>query len=176
MSVERDVLDRLEGLGIRFYVTGSWASAVYAEPRMTRDIDVVIEATLINYEQGIRPAFQADFLVNDPIDLGGRWIGGLIHKVAIVRVDLLFGRDDPWSRSAMMRRRRVDHPLLGETWMIWPEDLVIAKLEWSQGTSEMQLRDVGSLIRLVEDLDWPYVDRYAVILGLGARLEAIRGS
>lgn len=174
-SIERDVLERLESLGLRWYVTGSWSLGVYAEPRMTRDIDIVLDAARAAYDKAIRPAFESDFLVNDPIDLGGRWMGGLIHKREIVRVDLMLGRTDAWARSAMDRRRRVEHPDLGVIWNISPEDLVIAKLEWSEGTSELQLRDVGSLVRLVSDLDWPYLDRYAALLGISDRLEAVRG-
>lgn len=127
------------------------------------------------YDNSIRPAFEPDFLVNDPIDLGGRWMGGLIHKREIVRVDLMLGRTDAWARSAMDRRLRVEHPDLGGIWNISPEDLIIAKLEWSDGTSELQLRDVRSLVRLVSDLDWPYLERYAALLGISARLEAVRG-
>lgn len=174
MSVERDVLHRLEALGISYYVTGSWATAVYAEPRMTRDIDIVLDIEPAEYGRRIRPAFEDDFLVNDPIDLDGRWFGGLIHKVEIDRVDLMFGRDDSWSRSAMDRRRRIEHAILGEVWVIAPEDLVIAKLEWSGGISELQLRDVGSIIRLVDDLDWSYIGHWAASLGIDDRLEAAR--
>jgi len=174
-TIERDVMERLESLGLRWYVTGSWSLGVYAEPRMTRDIDIVLDATRSAYDTAIRPAFESDFLVNDPIDLGGRWMGGLIHKREIVRVDLMLGRTDAWARSAMDRRRRVEHPDLGAIWNISPEDLVIAKLEWSDGTSELQLRDVRSLVRLVSALDWPYLERYAALLGIRDRLEAVRG-
>lgn len=174
-SIERDVLERIESLGLRWYVTGSWSLGVYAEPRMTRDIDIVLDAPRSTYDDSVRPAFESDFLVNDPIDLGGRWMGGLIHKREIVRVDLMLGRGDTWARSAMDRRRRVAHPELGPIWTISPEDLIIAKLEWSDGTSELQLRDVRSLVRLVSDLDWPYLERYAALLGISARLEAVRG-
>ena len=173
-SIERDVLDRLEGLGLPWYVTGAWALAAYAEPRMTRDIDVVVDLDRAGYERLIRPAFEGDFLVNDPIDLGGRWIGGVIHKQDIVRVDLIFGRTDPWARQAMERSVRLEHPTLGPIWVITPEDLVLAKLEWSEGTSELQVRDVRSIIRLVADLDWPYLERYAQTLGISDRLEAVR--
>jgi hypothetical protein len=175
MNIERDVLDRLDRLDRRWYLTGSWALALYAEPRMTRDIDVVIEATRADYESRIRPAFDSDFLVNDPIDLGGRWMGGLIHRAEIVRVDLMFGRDDAWARSAMENRERFDHPTLGPIWALTAEDLVLAKLEWSEGTSELQLRDVRSLVRLVDGLDWSYLERYASILAIRERLEAVRG-
>lgn len=174
-SIERDVLDRLEGLGLRWYVTGSWALAAYAEPRMTLDLDVVIDAGSADYASRIRPAFEPDFLVNDPIDLGGRWMGGLIHRREIVRIDLMFGRRDAWSREAMERRQRLDHPMLGTIWVITVEDLVLAKLEWSEGTSELQLRDVRSIIRITDDLDWPYLERYAASLGIRDRMEAVRG-
>lgn len=175
MNIERDVLDRLDGLELRWYVTGSWALAAYAEPRMTRDIDIVLQATAADYEIRIRPAFEPDFLVNDPIDFGGRWMGGLIHRVEIVRVDLIFGRADAWARSAMERRVRLDHPTLGATWILTAEDLILAKLEWSEGTSELQVRDVRSIIRLVNALDWAYLERYAAFLDISGRLEAVRG-
>jgi len=174
-SIERAVLGLLEALGFRWYLTGSWALAAYAEPRMTRDIDVVIDATDADYEGRIRSVFSPDFLVNDPIDLGGRWMGGLIHKREIVRVDLIFGRMDRWSRIALDRRRLVPHPTLGEVWIASPEDLILGKLEWSEGTSELQLRDVRSIIRLTDDLDWAYLERYAGFLGIGDRLETVRG-
>ncbi len=175
MDIERGVVDRLERMGLRWYVTGSWALAAYAEPRMTRDIDIVLDAALADYEGRLRPSFESEFLVNDPIDLGGRWMGGLIHKRELVRVDLMFGRTDPWARSAMERRERLEHPTLGAIWVISVEDLVLAKLEWSKGTSELQLRDVRSIIRLVDALDWPYLEGYAALLGIRDRLGAVRG-
>jgi hypothetical protein len=175
-SIERDVLDRLDGLGLSWYVTGSWALAAYAEPRMTRDIDIVVAATTVEYERLVRPAFQGDFLVNDPIDLGGGWLGGLIHRREIVRVDLIFGRRDAWSVEAMVRRQRLEHPTLGLIFVISAEDLVLAKLAWSGGTSELQLRDVRSLLRLMDGLDWAYIERYAAAMGLHDRLAAVRGA
>lgn len=175
MDIERDVLGRLERMGLRWYLTGSWALAAYAEPRMTRDIDIVLDAAPTDYEGRLRPSFESDFLVNDPIDLGGRWMVGLIHKLELVRVDLMFGRTDAWARSAMERRERLEHPALGTIWVTSVEDLVVAKLEWSQGTSELQLRDVRSIIRLVDVLDWPYLERYAALLGIRDRLETVRG-
>ena len=175
MNIERDVLDRLARLQIRFYVTGAWALSVYAEPRMTRDLDLVLDLDAIDYERRLRPAFEGDFLVNDPIDIGGRWIGGLVHRVEIVRVDLMFGRHDAWARSALERIRVIDHPGLGKVPIISPEDLILAKLEWSDGgSSELQLRDCRSIIRIAADLDWDYLERHAPVLGVDRLLESVR--
>lgn len=174
-SIEREALDRLTRLGLTWFVTGSWALAAYAEPRMTQDVDVVLDLSVSDYERSIRPAFEPDFIVNDPIDLGGRWMGGLIHRQALVRLDLMFGRGDAWARSAMERRRALDHPTLGPIWVISPEDLILAKLEWSEGTSELQYRDVRSVVRLTDTLDWPYLEAYAAGMGISDRLESVRG-
>lgn len=175
MNVEREVLDRLTALGISFYVTGSWALSVHAEPRMTRDLDLVIDLDAVGYERKVRPAFAADFLVNDPIDVGGRWIGGLVHRVEIIRIDLMFGRHDAWARSAFERSTIVDHPGLGPVPIISAEDLILAKLEWSDGgSSELQVRDCRSIVRVAMDLDWGYLERYAVVLGVDRLLETIR--
>lgn len=76
MNTEREVLDRLDRLATRHYVTGSWALSVYAEPRMTRDLDFVLDLDSADYERRIRPAFDDAYLVNDLIDVGGGAIGG----------------------------------------------------------------------------------------------------
>lgn len=175
MSVEREVLDRIEALGVRYYVTGSWALSVHAEPRMTRDLDLVLDLDPAEYERRIRPAFEDAYLVNDVIHLGARAIGGLIHRTEIVRVDLMMGRRDAWARRAFERARTVDHPGLGRAPVIAAEDLVLAKLQWSDGgRSELQVRDCRSVIRVAPDLDWTYLERYAAILGVGPLLEAVR--
>ena len=176
MSTEREVLDRLDRLEIRHYVTGSWALSVHAEPRMTRDLDLVLDLDPADYERRIRPAFDDAYLVNDLVEVGSRAIGGLVHRTEIVRVDLIIGRRDAWSRQAFERSRVVDHPGLGRAAVISPEDLILAKLEWSdRGSSELQLRDCRSVIRIAPDLDWPYLERHAASLGVGALLESVRG-
>jgi hypothetical protein len=98
MNIEREVLDRLDRLAIRHCVTGSWALSVHAEPRMTRDLDLVLDLDSVDYERRIRPAFDDAYLVSELIDVGTRAIGGLVHRTEIVRVDLILGRHDAWSR------------------------------------------------------------------------------
>ena len=43
LDILRDVSERFERAGIPFMLTGSLAMNYYAEPRMTRDVDMVIE-------------------------------------------------------------------------------------------------------------------------------------
>jgi hypothetical protein len=60
----KDVASRLEKAGLPYMMTGSMAMAIYATPRMTRDIDMVIQVysedigTLVNL-------FRDDFYIDE---------------------------------------------------------------------------------------------------------------
>lgn len=176
MSVERDVVERLERAGVGYYVTGSEALAVWAEPRQTLDIDIVTDLVPERYDAVIRPAFEDAYLVNDLIVVDGLGYGSLIHRTAVHKADLIMRRTDTWGVAAFERRRLVEDPALGPAWFISPEDLILAKLAWSDGgASERQVRDSASIVRLQPNLDWAYIDRFASVLGIGPLLERIRG-
>ena len=175
MTVERDVVERLERAGVGYYVTGSEALAVWAEPRQTLDIDIVTDLAAGRYESVIRPAFEDAYLVNDLILVDGHGYGSVIHRTEVHKADLIMRRTDPWGLAAFERRRLVDDPALGRAWFISPEDLILAKLGWSaDGASERQLRDSASVVRLQPNLDWAYIDRFAATLGIGPLVERIR--
>ena len=75
----------------------------------------------------------------------------------------------------MARRQRRDHPSFGTVWVSSLEDLILAKLVWSEGTSELQLRDCGILIRINRDaMDWGYIERWAEALRVGGLLKEVR--
>jgi hypothetical protein len=61
----------------------------------------------------------------------------------------------------------MDDPALGRAWFISPEDLILAKLWWSDhGASERQVGDAASIVRITEALDWDYIIRYADVLDI----------
>ncbi len=67
MSEELDLLllvvERLNRAGIAYMLSGSTAMNVYAEPRMTRDIDLVVEigpATIDTIAAAFAPDFYCD--------------------------------------------------------------------------------------------------------------------
>jgi hypothetical protein len=45
LDILRDVTKRFQEAGIQYMLTGSFALNYYAEPRMTRDIDIVVALT-----------------------------------------------------------------------------------------------------------------------------------
>ena len=173
MHPARVVIARLARLGVRYYVTGSEALAIYAEPRQTQDTDLVVGLGPGRYARRIRPAFEDAYAVSDPMRSGHRTFGSLIATDGSGKVDLIMRDDDAWGRSAFERRVLREDPGLGRAWFSSPEDLLLAKLEWSEGRSELQLRDCRSIVRLDPALDWPYLERWAAQLGLMALLESI---
>ena len=64
LEVLLDVVARLDGAGIGYMLTGSVAMSVYAEPRMTRDIDVVVELDSVAAGTVVR-LFSPDYYVDD---------------------------------------------------------------------------------------------------------------
>jgi hypothetical protein len=65
--------------------------------------------------------------------------------------------------------------VLGRVWFSSPEDLVIAKLEFSDsGRSQRQMGDCRAIVRIRADLDWEYLERHASQLGLLDLLAAVR--
>ncbi len=74
-------------------------------------------------------------------------------------------------------RQAWDHPRLGGVWVRSLEDLILAKLESSQGVSELQIRDCANLLRTnAATVDWIYLERYARVLGVEELLARLRAA
>jgi len=176
LNVLLRVTSALESAGIAYMVTGSIAAGHYAVPRMTRDIDLVVELEPDDAER-IVALFERDFdcrLESIRGAIARRSIFNLIHTEAIVKVDFVVRKDTPYHREEFGRRRpgTVD----GHTvWMVSAEDSILSKLLWATDSrSELQLRDVRQLIAAQPNLDWAYVSRWAQQLGIADLLRQIR--
>ena len=173
MSEELDVLKtvttRLDAAGIRYMVTGSMAVNYYAVPRMTRDVDLVVELS-DGAADRVCDLFGGDFYVDRETvreAIERRDTFNVIHITLVVKVDFVVRKDSDYRRTEFSRRRRVSfegHPLF----VVAPEDLVISKLDWAQGSrSEVQLADARNVLRSVSGLDLAYLDHWTARLGLG---------
>lgn len=168
LEVLTEVARRLEGAGIAYMVTGSIAANFYTVPRMTRDIDVVIELSERDVEKFIL-AFERDHYlepatVRDAVKRRGMF--NLIHNQYIVKVDFVVRKDTPYRRMEFSRKKKifVDGQHL---YVVAPEDLILSKLEWAKDSkSEVQLRDIRNLLQSVKDLDRRYLARWAKQLKL----------
>ena len=177
MTSELDVLrlvsQRLDARGIAYMLTGSFALAYYATPRMTRDLDLVVALV----EKDIEPlvaAFSADFYV-DPatarVAVTTQRLFNLLHLESGIKVDLIVRKDSEYRQLEFSRRARVAFAGV-ETWIASREDLVLSKLVWAQATgSELQRRDVRALLGGL--LDRAYLDTWARHLGVQPLLDEL---
>jgi hypothetical protein len=172
---ERDVLRRLDGAGIEYFVTGSVALGAWATFRQTNDVDLVVRLSNTEYEVRLRPAFEPAYLVNPLSVRGVKALGAVISVAEGMKADMILRRADPWGEAAFARRVQVDDPAFGRVWVCSPEDLVIAKLEFSEGgRSDRQMSDCRILVNARPDLDWEYLEGNADALGLGDLLASLR--
>ncbi|MCI0451337.1 MAG: hypothetical protein L0Z51_02970 [Candidatus Latescibacteria bacterium] len=170
------ITSRLQSARIPFMITGSMALAVYAIPRMTRDIDLVVEC---QPDDAVRIAglFQADCYV-DVTEIQEavlhRSMFNIIHNEWIVKADFIVRKDDEYRRLEFSRRRDLD--IAGTTMpVVSVEDLILSKLSWAKASeSEPQFRDARTLVATVSKLDWPYLQKWAGVLGVSQLLDEVR--
>lgn len=166
VDILRDVSRSLESAGIAFMLTGSVAMNYYAQPRMTRDIDLVVALDEVQAETIVR-LFEADYYVDleaVSLAIAERSIFNLIHNDTVIKVDCIVLKSDAYRQEEFARRKQIT---LGDfqTWIVSCEDLILSKLYWAkESRSEMQLRDVGNLLAL--DCDAVYLHSRALTLGV----------
>ena len=168
----RAVLDALDRLGIRYFVTGSVAASVHGVLRQSHDTDVVlIDVGPFNE---LAEALHGSCVIADPISYGRFSMASIIEQSTADKVDVIVAPSGAFEASAMVRRQRAEVPGLGQIWVASVEDLVLAKLVWSEGTSELQLRDCAQLLRLNgATLDRAYLERWAERLGVSGLLHDV---
>jgi hypothetical protein len=176
LEVLRIVTSRLDLAGVPYMVSGSLALGYYAQPRMTRDIDVVVELDLAGIQKVVA-AFSPDFYCDEDAirrAVATRRLVNLVHLDSAYKVDLIVRKDSEYRQVEFRRRRQLS---LGgvQVWLVAPEDLLLSKLVWAgESGSDLQLRDAAALVASVPDLDWPHISRWASMLGVARQLEALK--
>lgn len=172
----KQIAERLASAGIPYMMTGSMAMAVYATPRMTRDVDLVVDCAPGDTPR-IVGLFETDCYVDaEAVANAVRTRGtfNIIHNEWITKADFIVRKDDPYRETEFGRRHEVDAAGVRLS-VVAPEDLILSKLAWARETgSELQRRDVRELIASVRDLDWDYLERWAAHLGVSRGLEEAR--
>jgi hypothetical protein len=174
-AVLRDITDGLERAGIDYMLSGSVALNYYAQPRMTRDIDLVVEIQMADIghlatelgddyyfdDQAVQMAIEHESLFN------------LIHYPSLTKIDCIVRKSQAYRRQEFSRRQRVmfgDFPV----WIVSAEDLLLSKLHWLKDSrSEMQFKDIRSLIDAVPQLNWVYLRHWAEQLDILALLDEV---
>ncbi|MFT7599835.1 MAG: hypothetical protein ACI8TP_002771 [Acidimicrobiales bacterium] len=166
------VVTALDVAGIPHMVTGSFASTFHGEPRMTRDIDLVIDPDTTTIALFVEQFEPEAFYIDNAAATASRDMFNVIDVTTGWKVDLIIRKDRPFSLEEF--GRRIPVVISGvATFVASVEDTILSKLEWSKTSgSEQQLRDVNAMIQIQRPaLDLDYLQRWATELGTVKQLQ-----
>ncbi len=166
---------RLDSVGIPYMLTGSVAMSCYAEPRMTRDIDIVIQCNANSPAEIVR-LFQEDCYISpEAVEdaVVHQKMFNIIHLKSIMKADFIVRKDNDFRRLEFERRNTVN--IAGTDFsVVTVEDLFLSKLQWwKESDSGLQLADLELLKAQVVTMDWDYVSKWANHLHLGPWLKKL---
>ena len=169
-----EIVSRLDKYNIPYFVSGSMARNLYAEPRFTNDIDIVVEL-YPKQKSTIMNIFKNDYYISEQqIKDAFNKIGffNIIHLNKSIKCDLILKKFDAFSDQCFQNRIKetIEHQ---PVYFISKEDLILQKLLWRLETrSEQQLKDIQSIIENHRpDLDSEYLMKWSKILKIEKALK-----
>lgn len=172
------LLRPLEEHAFDYMVSGSVAAMTYGEPRLTNDIDIVLDlkpADLTRFAAAFpdEAFYRApDEVLRSELSRGVRGHTNLIHHATGFRADVYFRAADPLHAWAWPRRVRL--PVAEDLTASFapPEYVILRKLEYFQeGGSEKHLTDIRAILRQPEFpslADSPDIRSWAERLGVAS--------
>ena len=165
---------RLERLGIYYYVGGSLASSAYGFPRSTQDVDIIADVNEYHIDRMVN-LFSDEFYIDADMireALKHKTSFNVIHLETMTKVDVYIYDDTPFADSKMSRRRRESMEADPEksAFISSPEDVILQKLRWyNMGgrVSDQQWKDVLGVIKVQsKKIDFKYLKSWAIKLDL----------
>jgi hypothetical protein len=172
----------LNRLGSRYFVSGSVASILYGEPRLTIDVDIVAHLR-IDELPAFRAAFPAPEYYVPPTEILIEELSrerkghfNVIHADTGFKADFYPASRDELHAWAFRRTHRIQFQ--GEEVVVAPPEYVILrKLEYfREGGSEKHVRDIRSMLAISGELiDHPELEAWVRRRGLDAVWNQCRG-
>lgn len=138
-------LDRLE---IAYMLSGGLAFNAYSIPRMTRDIDIVIELQMHHLSDFIK-LFRQHFYYDEQNikeEIRRRGMFNIIDQKSGYKIDFMMRQTSEYGYVAFSRRIHIA-PFGFSICIITLEDLVLAKVQFiQQYQSELHMRDIHYLL------------------------------
>lgn len=166
-SLLHEIATALNERKIPYMLSGSLAMSAYTIPRMTRDIDIVIDLGTDNIESFLE-IFSSNFYfsrlsIEEEIRRKGMF--NVIDHRSGYKIDFVIKKNSPYRQAEFERKRRSE--IFGfETWLVSAEDLILSKLIWIQELqSEKQIEDIKNLLEN-KTLDSIYIKKWIADLNL----------
>lgn len=169
----------LEQLQLPYMVAGGFAAIFYGEPRLTIDVDIVVDLNPQHIPALVKAfSFPEYYLSEEAMRdaLQRRFPFNIIQTKTGAKADIVPLPDDVFSRVAFARRKRMVYNAAGqEATFISAEDIVAAKLfAFGQTGSDKHLRDArGVLVTQWGQLDLELIRRMVNQRGLLPQFEQI---
>ncbi|MEQ1666176.1 MAG: DUF6036 family nucleotidyltransferase [Bdellovibrionales bacterium] len=151
LKVFLSVIKKLESQNIPYMIVGSVGSMVYGEPRLTHDMDLVIDILPADANKFEMLFPLAEFYCPPPevlkAEIVSRGQFNLIHQGSGLKIDIMLRKTSEHSAEEFERRQRVPFVEGVQVYMACPEDIIIKKLDYyRQGGSEKHLRDIRGIL------------------------------
>ena len=158
LELLKTITGLLDQKGINYMISGSLALNVYCIPRMTMDIDMVIELDPVNLNAFLEIFSTGYYLDEDTVrqEIRRKGMFNVIDHRSGFKIDFIIRKDSDYRRLEFTRKKRKILDGI-PVWMVAPEDLIISKLAWIQQLqSDKQIQDIAMLLDL-KDLDRAYI-------------------
>jgi len=158
LELLKTITEFLEKKNIEYMVSGSLAVNVYCLPRMTLDIDIVIELNEGNRNDFLG-LFKSGYYIDEKTvltEIRRKGMFNVIDHKSGLKADFIIRKETEFRRLEFSRKRRkmIEHV---HVWMVSAEDLIISKMEWIQQIqSDKQIQDIKNLM-VLQDLDRDYI-------------------
>ncbi len=151
-------IHRLNAAEIKYFVTGAVACIIYGEPRLTHDIDLILELNRDDVRR-IVEAFPGEEFYCPPVEVIELEVArpfrghfNLVHHETGFKADVYTTGRDELHRWAMQHRKRLDFEG-ADIWLAPVEYVIIRKLQYYQeGGSNKHLRDIAGMLALSSHL------------------------
>ena len=175
IEILHEVISKFDTLNISCMLTGSMALAYYATPRMTRDIDLVIELN-INQVSELLDAFKEDYYISKEAiedSIKNEFLFNIINIENAVKIDCIIKKNNEYRKNEFRRKRKVKFNNF-EIFIVSKEDLIISKLYWAKDSnSEQQIKDIKNLV--ASGMDKNYINQWTEKLSLNKFWKEILG-
>ncbi|NQU39229.1 MAG: hypothetical protein HQ523_04685 [Lentisphaerae bacterium] len=166
--------ERLETADIPYMVSGSVASIIYGEPRLTNDIDIILHLRSGDARL-VAEAFPLTNFYCPPEEVMAiearrkqRGHFNLIHHDTGHKADIYLFGADPLHAWGFTNRRQIEIGNKQSLWVAPPEYVILRKLQYfKEGGSEKHIGDIRGMKEVSGDLiDESILDHWIPKLGL----------
>ncbi len=158
------VIATLEKNNIPYMLTGAIAVNYYGRPRLTHDVDIVVNIEKKHIESIVDAFYQEFYLSSEGIEdaIKHHTVFNIIHHETGLKIDFWMLRDEEYDKTRFSRRES-QTIFDREMYISSAEDMILVKLLWyKESTSEKHIMDVKGILQVQgESVDNNYLEKWA---------------